>query len=334
MMSLPDRPGPQRFVDSIEVSFVVAAHDVAPFVAEAVGSALAQTDCRIEVLVIDDGSTDETAAIVGRLAETDPRVRLLRHAVAQGAAGARNLGLAHASGEWVAVLDGDDAILPGRTRALLDLAAVLGADMVADNILRFGEGLDGEAPMMPIGRQPHAFIMEAAAFIFANRVLRPGPNFGYLKPMFRRRFLADRALSYDVSLAIGEDYALCLRALLAGARYALTSEAFYRYRVRVGSLSWRLSLGDVEAMSAAFAALEPDLLDSGCPETLMAGRRYMAALERAGSILRVVDAAQGRRGLDAVRAALRRPDTWSFVAPVALRLAGRALTRRRSEARA
>lgn len=86
---------------------ITPAHDVAPFVGEAVRSVLAQSHEAIEYLVIDDGSTDATAEEVRRAASGDTRVRLesIPHA---GSSAARNRGLELASGQYVAFLDGDD----------------------------------------------------------------------------------------------------------------------------------------------------------------------------------------------------------------------------------
>lgn len=203
------RPDPATAGAPLDISFIVAARNVAPFIAEAVGSALAQHDCRVEVIVVDDASQDETAAIVERLRERDGRVRLLRKSVAGGAAAARNTALDHALGAWLAVLDGDDVILPGRGRALLDAAAAASADLVADNLTRFGDSGRPEATVLPTGRLPYSLLVDPARYLEANRLLRPGVNLGYLKPMFRRSFMIRHGLRYDESLRIGEDCKGC-----------------------------------------------------------------------------------------------------------------------------
>jgi glycosyltransferase involved in cell wall biosynthesis len=89
------------------VSVIVAAYNAAAHIDAACRSALAQTHRRLEVIVVDDGSTDETAAVVGRLALDDPRVRLVSQTNA-GVAAARNAAIAASSGEFLAPLDADD----------------------------------------------------------------------------------------------------------------------------------------------------------------------------------------------------------------------------------
>ncbi|WP_051340749.1 glycosyltransferase [Azospirillum halopraeferens] len=94
---------------------IIPCFNAAPTLADAVASALAQRvgAVAVEVLVVDDASTDGSAAVAERLAATDPAVRLLRRPGNGGAAAARNAGLAAARGAYVAFLDADDRHAPG-----------------------------------------------------------------------------------------------------------------------------------------------------------------------------------------------------------------------------
>ena len=98
------------------VSVIVPAYNASSTIAEALRSALAQTLRETEVLVVDDGSTDDTAAVVERVAERDGRVRLIRQANA-GVATARNAAIASARGTFVAPLDADDVWYPEKLAA-------------------------------------------------------------------------------------------------------------------------------------------------------------------------------------------------------------------------
>lgn len=93
------------------VTVVIPAYNAARFVAQAIESVLAQTFTDFELLIVDDGSTDETSAVPARYLY-DPRVRYLRHEQNRGLAAARNTGIRHARGEFVAFLDADDFWLP------------------------------------------------------------------------------------------------------------------------------------------------------------------------------------------------------------------------------
>ena len=104
------------------VSLVVPAHNAERFIEGTIRSLLSQTYRHIEVIVIDDGSSDRTAALVTSIQEEDPRVVLLRQANL-GVAAARNAGLMQARGEFIAPVDADDLWYPG---AIEKLAACLG----------------------------------------------------------------------------------------------------------------------------------------------------------------------------------------------------------------
>lgn len=91
----------------------------------ALPSALSQEDVDVEVVVVDDGSTDSTAAGIAALG--DPRLRLVRHEQSRGVARARNAGIEAARGEWIALLDDDDLWSPRKLRIQLDAAAAVGA---------------------------------------------------------------------------------------------------------------------------------------------------------------------------------------------------------------
>jgi glycosyltransferase involved in cell wall biosynthesis len=94
----------------------------------ALPSALGQVDVEVEVVVVDDGSTDATAEALAGFA--DPRTRVVRHERPRGVAGARNAGLAVARGEWVAFLDDDDLWSPRKLRLQLDAARAARASFV------------------------------------------------------------------------------------------------------------------------------------------------------------------------------------------------------------
>ena len=95
-----------------EVSVVVPTHNRSGLLAQTLHSVLWQRGVDLEVLVVDDGSADDTAEMVAGLA--DPRIRLLRHDHPQGVSAARNRGVAAASGRWLAFCDDDDLWAPDK----------------------------------------------------------------------------------------------------------------------------------------------------------------------------------------------------------------------------
>jgi glycosyltransferase involved in cell wall biosynthesis len=109
-----------------EVSVVIPTHSRWDLLATAaLPAAVGQEDVELEVIVVDDGSTDETAESLAAL--EDPRLRVVRHDTPRGVAQARNSGIAAARGEWIALLDDDDLWAPRKLRTQFDAAATEGA---------------------------------------------------------------------------------------------------------------------------------------------------------------------------------------------------------------
>ena len=90
----------------------------------------------IEIIVVDDASTDQTAALVKERMAGDPRIQFYSQSVNSGPAAARNLALRHSRGEWVALLDADDEMTTDRLQQVL-AAAQEGDVMLADNLLLY-----------------------------------------------------------------------------------------------------------------------------------------------------------------------------------------------------
>jgi glycosyltransferase involved in cell wall biosynthesis len=95
------------------VSVIMPAYNSERYIADAVGSLLTQSGVEVEVIVVNDGSTDRTEGIVGAMASAEPRIRLLTK-MHRGVAAARNAGLAAARADFLTFLDSDDLCAPGR----------------------------------------------------------------------------------------------------------------------------------------------------------------------------------------------------------------------------
>ena len=233
----------------IEISVVIATYNVAPYIARAVSSALTQEEVKLEVIVVDDCSTDETWQIISAIA--DPRVRTRRNHENCGPSVTRNEAIAMANGKWIAVLDGDDEFLAGRLARCLARAQMAAADIVVDNIEIRREAdektdlMFGAAQLARIGR------LDLAHFIAGNHLFARSHTLGYMKPIFSADFLRRHGLAYDPALRIGEDYLLLAEALAKGAVCAVEPVAGYAYTVRAGSISHRLALADIERMQAS-----------------------------------------------------------------------------------
>jgi succinoglycan biosynthesis protein ExoU len=214
-----------------DTAVLIAAYNAEATLDRAVGSALAQPETA-EVCIVDDGSTDATAALAQDLAAGEARVSVHVMSANAGPSAARNAAIAATTAPWIAILDADDYLLEGRLAALHAHAAA--ADFVADELMRSRAGADVAPPIPPCTGRALGF----GEFVLGNLGDAKGPlDLGYLKPMFRREFLDRHGLRYREDMRLGEDYELYARAIALGARFLVCGPAGYVSIERPGSLS-------------------------------------------------------------------------------------------------
>ena len=125
----------------VTVSIIIPAFNAEKHIAQSIYSALTQTEQNIEIIVVDDGSTDDTISKIRHL--SDKRIKLLCNKVNRGGNYSRNRALLESRGEWIALLDADDWFgSPVRLRRMLDVAYAENADMVADDIYLIKNGAE------------------------------------------------------------------------------------------------------------------------------------------------------------------------------------------------
>ncbi|WEX08175.1 glycosyltransferase family 2 protein [Chelativorans sp. AA-79] len=263
------------------VSVIMANYRSAEHLPAALDSVLAQTVRDLEVIVSDDASPDESADVVRRYMERDPRVQLITTDKNSGPASARNRALEAARGVWIAIVDSDDIIHPERFEMLIAAATQLGADGIADDLLFFSDAGPGGTLLGETAKAGPQQITPAR-FIRSNTSGNGLPPLGYVKPLLKREKLA--GLRYDEAVRIGEDYDFLLRFLLAGGRFFITPELLYLYRRHAQSISHRLSEGTVLAMianqqklTATCGRFPPDI--EGLLEDRMAALRALLSFE-------------------------------------------------------
>ena len=305
-------------VPAVEVSFAIACYNAMPYLEEAIQSALSQKDTSVEVIVVDDGSRDDSCDFVRNLAKHDSRVRLLETPHNMGPGGARNMAIEAMKGEWLAVLDADDVLLPDRSRLLIDAAIAADADMVADNLIVFGEGLVDQ-PFLSPPLATGGDWMTLERYVGDAVMFGRAPNPGFLKPMFRRRTLNDPPLRYNAQLRIAEDDELIMQLLRVGKRYLVVPTAGYRYRKHSESISHRLSVANCDQMVTSEMALRDRLMLAG-PLPRGYQRRWDALLN-AQSFVTSIDQIKNRNFAGAVATLLRRPSAVGlYRMPVAAQL--------------
>lgn len=205
--------------DPALISVVMPCYNAAPFVAEAIASVLQQRYAPLELIVVDDGSTDASAQIVARMAAAHPGRITLLHQINSGPYAARNFALEHAHGNFIAFLDADDYWHP---EALAHLHAAM-TDTVAD-VAYCGWQNVGEAAGNTQPYLPPDYVESDAAALFLESC--PWPINGVLL----RRQLVDQLNGFSERLPTAMDYDLWLRMLATQPTVVRVPEvlAFYR----------------------------------------------------------------------------------------------------------
>lgn len=210
---------------SPRVSVIIAAYNAGPYIGEALASTLAQTFADFEIILVDDGSTDDTLARAGGF--DDPRLRVHRNPANLGIAGASNTALALAGGEYVAIMDADDVMMPERlARQVAFLDANPGIAVCGSELEMFGGEVGRTNP--PAGDSD----------IKANFVDAAG-NIANPSAMFRRDFVMTHGLRWNTTYATAADFAFWIDCMRAGAVFANLKEPLVRYRRHAASITQR-----------------------------------------------------------------------------------------------
>ena len=218
-------------MDQPLVSVIVPVYNVGSYLGPCLESIRAQTYPRLEVLLVNDGSTDGSRAICAAMVRDDGRFRLLDQANA-GVSAARNAALAQASGKYLQFVDGDDRLSPQATETLVHSAEATGADLVIAHFLR----VDGERQ----ARQGH---IKGARLLtrqeFAQEMVKAPANYYYgvlWNKLYRRSIISAQGLTFAPEVSWGEDFLFNLEYLRHVRLVSAVPEAVYSYYKRRGSL--------------------------------------------------------------------------------------------------
>ena len=229
-MSTPDTPFDNTAAAALCVSVILPAFNAAETLTRAVDSVLMQKIDSIEIIIIDDGSTDATCAVAQRLAHNHPFIRVIRLARNNGVSAARNAGIRASRGEFLAFLDADDAWLEGQLSKPL---AALRHD-----------------PAITLVSCNSAFVSETGQFLKEGHINRPPMqgdqawktlliyNFLPTPTVLTCRNLVLELGGFDEHMPVGEDLDLWIRLALKGKIFVL-KEILIKYYDSTGSLMKR-----------------------------------------------------------------------------------------------
>lgn len=229
------------------VSVVIPAFNAAEFLAEALDSVLAQTYQPLEVIVVDDGSEDETPQVA---AAYSGKVTYVRKPHGGGCGGTRNVGIRAARGEWIAFLDADDVWMPNLVEKLVKAAAETGADLVFCDYLRLiNRSVVGPSNLERKGFKTRMDTLAPKGVLLNafELLLEVGCYIGASSVLVGRDALLQIGL-FDEKIYCTDDLDLWLRLSLR-YRFAAVKEVLVCCRVHAGNISrdtWTLMTNQIK----------------------------------------------------------------------------------------
>ncbi|MFI1165406.1 glycosyltransferase family 2 protein [Streptomyces sp. NPDC020801] len=255
-----------------DVSVVVIGYDDEANITDAVRSALAQGAAVREVVAVDDCSTDGTFEALTHLAETEPRLRVIRRETNSGGCGSpRNTGIDAVTSSYVMFLDSDDVLPPGAVDALLRAAREERAEVVSGLCVR---------RELPSGREvlwQDSLYRESAVLERPAQLPALVHDTLCVNKLYRTDFLRERSIRFPEGRFRYEDFVFTARVLAAGPRMALIPDRVYVWHVRRSAeqLSISLDRGDIgnwQARAEASRQAYDILLSAGQKELARAAR--------------------------------------------------------------
>lgn len=202
------------------VSVIVPAYNVEAYIETCLRSILAQSHGNLELIVVNDGSTDDSPIIVEAIAKQDSRVRLI-HQDNAGVSAARNTGLAAATGEYIVFVDGDDFLAPDYIEYMLDLAAQTGAEFCLSKRSFSREGEEQTKNQTVETLSP----AQATALL-----LCPDVFVGCWNKIYKKELLDRENLRFSTSLFYGEGLSFITTAAQKASCVGVGNRKVYYYR--------------------------------------------------------------------------------------------------------
>lgn len=212
-------------------SIIVTTYNLEQYVCTCLDSLIAQTFQNYEIIIVDDCSFDTTIQKIQPYLTLYPHITLIPLSKNQGPGNARNVGITHAKGTWIAFVDGDDWIDAARLQTLHTAIhqSVTPIDIVADDhLLAYDpDTIQKETLFKKVGLGQHTILT-------LPLLLQTTPA---IHPIIRTQFLLEHKITFPIQYPGCEDYAVWLSSLVHGAHVALVHQPLYMYRLRANSLS-------------------------------------------------------------------------------------------------
>ncbi len=209
-------------------SIIIPVYNVEKYLGTAIESVLGQTCQDFEILLVDDEGTDHSVQIAEEYVKKDERIHLYHHPHG-GLPSARNVGLCHAKGEYIVLLDGDDFFALDHLQKVQEKIDLYHPDMcISNNITRYWENRTEAAELFLYQEQLNEWsVKEQIAYICNANYQLPASA---VLTVYRKEYLKEHHFMYDESLCCSEDMDFFLQGLSKVHKICFTNHEYYYYR--------------------------------------------------------------------------------------------------------
>lgn len=214
------------------VSVIIPAYNVEQYIFSSIQSVRNQKYGNIEIILIDDGSTDRTGQIMDEAAKDDDRIRVFHHKSCKGVSNGRNEGVELSKGKYIAFVDSDDIVSADYIIAMTEHAEKSDCDIVCCDYIYFQ---DSNPSFSTVGRGFEEEYSGAEAIRAVYQVKHHGFNWTVWAKLYRADLFRKRNIQYPDG-CIHEDMAVTYRLIYSADRVLYLDRALYGYRKRQGSI--------------------------------------------------------------------------------------------------
>lgn len=247
------------------ISIIVPTYNVEKYIRTCIESILAQTYRNIEVIIVNDGSTDQSLAVISDLICSHHNIKVINQKN-QGVSVARNTGIDAATGKYIAFVDADDKIKPDFVSSLYQIADKTGADIVRGSFRDFNGNI-------PKGWVPDFNVPTNYGTIVLDQFLSSNISFVVWSSIYRLDFINSNHIRFTPGILFEEDADFTIRAYMLAKLVATSPEPNYAYRInRPGSIlttkttknAQKMSLSEEKIISQFISMLKHEKSDVLC----------------------------------------------------------------------
>lgn len=221
-----------------KISVIVPIYNREKYIRNCLDSIINQTYHNIEVVCVDDKSTDSSLSICDDYAKNDNRIKVVALEKNQGVSNARNTGIVNATGEWIAFVDSDDYIEENMLLDMITVADKMGVDIVLSDLDMFSQGKrrDMKIPL----EEDIIYDKDEIQNSILPRFTYGGADnlglFAFSTKLYRKQIITDNRIVFDTSIAYEEDKLFVIEVLANCNSLYYIPKAYYKYDTSSGGL--------------------------------------------------------------------------------------------------